>query len=564
MVRRLGKEAVFETLKEARDFYNREDIREKIKKELSKDLSYKFELNHFSFYFRRSRTVETNSSAGEIRSSGEQYEGLVQARCFLGAENFPGLGQGYSVIDVMPSRKTGLMNIIKNQMEGLEGALQAAALTFSANSSLAIGKEEKGIFSYCFFDEEKPVKYFTIQKPAEMPAEADIENLAREISKKIEEVDIKKRTSNVSIAIERIEKMFVNSEGTEIIYDPEIVARLRFGAFVKTKNGSLYVREGMNEVSWRRLLNEKNVDALFKKFVDDIKEQKRAKKIPAGPYDILMTPVGFGTGLHEGFAAHLGSLSYFLEKWSGAFSYENVGQRIMLEDITIESDPRASGKGKWGYYEFDDEGMKAKKIALVKNGVLIGMLSDRESASRLRIYRERGENIPMLKPESNGHARFSDPTNPIEPRISNMIVSSEGKQKSFDELKGEFCSLLRKRKKDYGLLLECNHGYIQAQENEEGEISSTTCVLVPNKAYIVYPNGRTEPALKRFNISVQPRDFLSKIYAIGGRTEVDNHYCGSISGDIRAMSKCPAGIVLDMPIEECTEDDYKKSITSKE
>ncbi|MBI5148537.1 hypothetical protein HZA33_02555 [Candidatus Pacearchaeota archaeon] len=561
MVKRLGRETIFNVLKEARDFYNDPKIREKIREKLSEDLPFKFDLNFFSFYFRKTKTIGAEGSAGEIRVSGEDESGQLQTRCFLGAENFPGLGEGYSVTSVLPSGQRGFFNVIKNEMEGVDAALHNAAMDFSVNTINAVKREKTGLLSYNFFDNCPSLQYQTTQRMAEMPALSDIEKIAKSISKKIEEREIEKRTSNVEIGIESEDRIFINSEGTEIIYDPELAAKLTFGARIKSDFGSLYAYTRMYEASWKRLFNEKNIDSMLNKFFEDLEEQKKAKKIPAGPYDVLFFNHGLATALHEAPAAHLCSLTYLLDQWSGAFSPENIGTKVTLEDITIESDPRAPGKGKWGYYDIDDEGIKSKKVVLVKEGKLTGLLSDRESASRLKVYRQRGKDIPLIRAESNGHGRIQDPSKPIEPRIGNLIIKTS-KEKTFEELKKEFCELLVKRGKEYGLLLDCEAGSVGPAMDDEGEeISATTCVLIPQKAYIIYPDGKQEPALRKFNITVQPRDFLGKIHALGGDPVTENHLCGAESGYIRAMSRGPAGIVLDMPIEDWREEDYKRSIT---
>jgi TldD protein len=58
-----------------------------------------------------------------------------------------------------------------------------------------------------------------------------------------------------------------------------------------------------------------------------------------------------------------------------------IGTRIGSDCVTVADDP--SVENSYGYYAYDDEGVKAKRRFLYKNGVINEFLHNRETAARL-------------------------------------------------------------------------------------------------------------------------------------------------------------------------------------
>ncbi len=80
-----------------------------------------------------------------------------------------------------------------------------------------------------------------------------------------------------------------------------------------------------------------------------------------------------------------------------------IGERIGSELVTIIDDP---GARDFGYYCYDDEGVKAEPVSLVEGGALSGFLNSMETAQELQ---ER----------PNGHARAGDYSQVPVVRMSN-------------------------------------------------------------------------------------------------------------------------------------------------
>ena len=94
----------------------------------------------------------------------------------------------------------------------------------------------------------------------------------------------------------------------------------------------------------------------------------------------------------------------------------NYKSRVLPVFLSVEDDPTLktfAGKTLIGSYDADDEGVRAAKVPVVEDGLLVNYLLGREP---IRDF-----------PESNGHGRAA-PGQSASPNIGNLIV--ESKQRS--------------------------------------------------------------------------------------------------------------------------------------
>jgi TldD protein len=84
-----------------------------------------------------------------------------------------------------------------------------------------------------------------------------------------------------------------------------------------------------------------------------------------------------------------------------------LGTRIGSEVVTVVDDPTV--KSSYGYYEYDDEGIKARRRYLYKKGVINEFLHNRETAAR-------------LKSRSNGSSRAVNYDREAIVRMANTFV----------------------------------------------------------------------------------------------------------------------------------------------
>ena len=114
----------------------------------------------------------------------------------------------------------------------------------------------------------------------------------------------------------------------------------------------------------------------------------------------------------------------------------NYKSRVLPAFLSIEDDPtmkRFDGKFLIGSYDTDDEGVRAEKVAVVQDGMLVNYLLGREP---IRDF-----------PESNGHGRAA-PSQLATPSVGNLIVQSK-QALSPAELKQKLMDLCRQDGREF-------------------------------------------------------------------------------------------------------------------
>ena len=142
---------------------------------------------------------------------------------------------------------------------------------------------------------------------------------------------------------------------------------------------------------------------------------------PKGKVDVIVGSEVVGLIVHES-CGHPSEADRILGREAAqageSFIKENmIGRRIGTEKATVIDDPTIPGS--YGYYLYDDEGVRARPKYLYKNGVINELLHNRWTAKVFRV-------------ESNGSARAADYTSEPIIRMSNTYL--EPGKLSFEEL----------------------------------------------------------------------------------------------------------------------------------
>ncbi|UCF32195.1 MAG: TldD/PmbA family protein [bacterium] len=129
-----------------------------------------------------------------------------------------------------------------------------------------------------------------------------------------------------------------------------------------------------------------------------------APEAPAGPMTVVLTAEAGGTMIHEavGHGLEADLTGQGLSVYSG-----RIGEKVASDLVTVVDDPTLPGRR--GSYNFDDEGVAARRTVLVENGVLRTYMNDLVTARR-----------DGVEPTGNGR-RQSFRHWPI-PRMSNTII----------------------------------------------------------------------------------------------------------------------------------------------
>lgn len=212
---------------------------------------------------------------------------------------------------------------------------------------------------------------------------------------------------------------------------------------------------------------------------------------------------------------------------------KKVGEQILPSFLSIVDDPTMAKLGPadlLGYYEYDDEGVRAHRVTLVDHGVLKDFEMSRS---------------PLVGfPHSNGHGRRQLGAAPLS-RQGNLIVESS-KTVTDARLRTQLIELIKQQGKPYGLLIDDIAGGFTFT----GRGQPQAFQVLPLVVYRVFPDGRPDELVRGVDIVGTPLAALTKIAATGDRTQVFNGYCGAESGSVPVSAASPAILTSELEVQK--------------
>jgi TldD protein len=184
------------------------------------------------------------------------------------------------------------------------------------------------------------------------------------------------------------EKYFVNSEGSVIAsFVPKISA---FALVTVVENGK--PEQGYKQFGrsggWEAFDTWKLAETMVREAKMLQKLVKTGKAVKPGTMDLVCGPEVTGIASHESCGHPMEAdriLGREMSQAGRSFIYPGgpfwIGTRIGSDLVTIVDDPTV--KNSYGYYMYDDEGIKARRRFLYKDGVINEFLQNRETAAKL-------------------------------------------------------------------------------------------------------------------------------------------------------------------------------------
>jgi TldD protein len=209
-----------------------------------------------------------------------------------------------------------------------------------------------------------------------------------------------------------------------------------------------------------------------------------------------------------------------------------VGQPVLPDFLSVDFDPtlrRYGGIDLVGSYDYDDQGVKARRVNAVDDGVLKNFLMSRSPIDGF--------------PNSNGHARAQPGFTPVA-RQSNLIVVNS-RPISRDRLKSMLVEQINKQGKPFGLLFDD----IQGGFTITGRTIPNAFNVLPVMVYRVYPDGREE-LVRGVDLIGTPLTVFSKILAADDEKAVFNGICGAESGAVPVSASGPAILVSQIEVQK--------------
>jgi len=210
----------------------------------------------------------------------------------------------------------------------------------------------------------------------------------------------------------------------------------------------------------------------------------KAQKSPRGKFNVILSPELIGIASHES-CGHPYEADRILGREAAQagesfITRQMLGKRIGSEIVNLVDDPTV--KGSYGFYLYDDEGIKAQRRFLIKNGKINTFLHNRETASEFGV-------------KSNAASRSSNWSfEPIVRMANTFVLPGDHK---FEEL------------------IEVKRGvYIKSYMEWNIDDKRFNQRYVGLEAYLV-KNGKIENLIKRPVIEITTPTFWQSVDAIG-------------------------------------------------
>ena len=224
----------------------------------------------------------------------------------------------------------------------------------------------------------KPVEDRVRIKPKKNPSTILMEdkiNTALELNKATLGFDKRVKSCTIDYLDLTGTNFFANSEGTRIEQD-KLYVWSRITASAASKGVFTFSREEIGSTAGYEVFDAAP-KAIGEKVAKRAIKQLGAKSPKGGRSQVVLGPNVVGVFVHEAFG-HLAEADLAL---AGGVLSNNMGKKIASEVVTFYDDGTIGGA--FGSFKYDDEGVPTQKTLLIKDGVVIGLLHNRETAPKL-------------------------------------------------------------------------------------------------------------------------------------------------------------------------------------
>ncbi len=279
---------------------------------------------------------------------------------------------------------------------------------------------------------------------------------------------------------------FVNSDGTSIEQD-KLYVWGRITASAVSGGVFTFSREEIGSTAGYELFDADPPEELGKKVAERAIQQLTAKPPKGGKFPVVLGPNVVGVFVHEAFG-HLAEADLAL---SGGVLASNMGKKIGSNLVTFYDD--GTMEGSFGAFKYDDEGVASHKTLLIKDGIVSGLMHNRETAQKFQA-------------EPTGNARAEDFR--VEPIIRMRCTYMAPRDQTFEEL-------VEKVKFGY---------YFKSFRGGQANLDGTFQVGIQEGYEIL--NGEVGAPVRDASISGNTLETLHQVDAVGKDFALDPGRCG--------------------------------------
>ena len=339
-------------------------------------------------------------------------------------------------------------------------------------------------------------------------------------------------TSRVAITAQTDTRYFVNTEGSRLRFGRGY-ARVFISASSRAPDGTdVSSFDSFEAEDAAGLPDDKAILTAIDRVANDVTNLLKAPEAEPFVGPAIFSGRAAGVFFHEIFGHRVEGHRQKDENEGQTFT-KSVGTKVLPDFLSVLFDPTRrsiNGEDLYGWYDYDDEGVKARPVLAVDNGVLKTFLMSRSPIQGFE--------------HSNGHGRRQPGLEPVS-RQSNLIVQSS-KAVPEAQLRRMLIDEVKRQNKPYGLYFrDITGGFTTTQR-----AGLQAFKVIPVIVYRVYADGRPDELVRGADIVGTPLASFSKIIATGDKPEVFNGYCGAESGSVPVSAVAPPILVSEIEIEK--------------
>ncbi|HET9943545.1 MAG TPA: metallopeptidase TldD-related protein, partial [Terriglobia bacterium] len=325
---------------------------------------------------------------------------------------------------------------------------------------------------------------------------------------------------------------FVNSEGTSVRHGT-IQYRIFLTGRTQAEDGMEFQRfESFDAHTLEGLPSDETVRKTVDKIVKDLQALRKAPVIEPYTGPAILSGRASGVFFHEIFGHRIEGQRNKNENEGQTFARQ-VNQQILPKFISVVDDPTTEKIGTIdlnGHYTYDDEGIKARPVTVVENGVLKNFLLSRSPVAGFE--------------ESNGHGR-KQPGYKAVGRQGNLIIKSSNSV-PMEKLRQMLIDEAKNQGKQFGLLFDDISGGFTFTGSDSPQSFQVTPIMV----YRIYVDGRPDELVRGADLIGTPLTSFSKIVAASDKVEVFNGVCGAESGYVPVSAVSPALLTTQIEVQK--------------
>ena len=218
--------------------------------------------------------------------------------------------------------------------------------------------------------------------------------------------------ASASLSANTTTRQYVNSEGSEI-QTSQVFYRLFIFAFTKADDGMELPRyESFAAFAPEGLPDDGEILELVQQMIADLHDLRSAPVVAPYTGPAILSGRASGVLFHEIFGHRIEGHRQKREEEGQTFK-KKVGEKVLPVAFSVYFDPtqkRSVGKDLVGAYTYDNQGIKARRVAVVEDGVFRRFLMSRSPIENFSHSNGHGRKQPGLRPLAGGAGKGGVPS----------------------------------------------------------------------------------------------------------------------------------------------------------